>query len=247
MSAPADSPLTSDSTRRQWRVVSFVRRGGRLTPAQRQAWETLARGILIEVPRDHRSTSVADGFRLDPESVFGRSSEVVLEIGGGQGEAIVAGALATPDRDFLGCEVFRPGLARTMMDLHASKDGPPRNVRLLQADAVDALQALPERGLSELWTFFPDPWPKSKHHKRRLVTPAFAALVASRLSQGGVWRLATDWADYAAQMRAVLTAAPDFENVFAGDAPRYGRPVTKFEQRAALEGRPVVDLAFRRL
>ena len=120
------------------------------------------------------------------------------------------------------------------------------NVRLLQADAVDALQALPEQRLSELWTFFPDPWPKSKHHKRRLVSSDFAGLVARRMSQGGVWRLATDWADYAAQMRAVLGASADFENVFTGDAPRYGRPVTKFEQRAALEGRPVVDLAFRR-
>ena len=108
------------------------------------------------------------------------------------------------------------------------------------------LQALPEQRLAELWTFFPDPWPKSKHHKRRLVSPNFATLVASRMRQGGVWRLATDWPDYAAQMRAVLEASDDFENVHVGDAPRYGRPVTKFEQRAALDGRPVVDLAFRR-
>ena len=104
----------------------------------------MSRGILIDVPRDHRSTSVADGFRIDPESVFGRSADLVLEIGGGQGEAIVAGALASPDRDFIGCEVFRPGLARTLMDLHAATpDGPPRNVRLLQADAVDALAGAP--------------------------------------------------------------------------------------------------------
>jgi tRNA (guanine-N7-)-methyltransferase len=229
-------------------VVSFVRRGGRLTPGQRQAWETLSCGLLIEVPREQRSTSVADGFRIDPASVFGRSAELVLEIGGGQGEVIIAGALADPDRDYLGCEVFRPGLARTMMDLHATgATGPPGNVRLIQADAVDALQALPEHRLSEVWTFFPDPWPKLKHHKRRLVTADFAALVASRMRSGGVWRLATDWADYAAQMRSVLAGSDAFENVFAGDAPRYARPVTKFEQRAALEGRPVVDLAFRRL
>ncbi len=128
----------------------------------------------------------------------------------------------------------------------SDRQGPPRNVRLLQADAVDALQALPERRLSELWTFFPDPWPKLKHHKRRLINTDFAELVASRLRKGGVWRLATDWADYAAQMRAVLTASADLENVFDGDAPRYERPVTKFEQRAAVEGRTVVDLAFRR-
>jgi tRNA (guanine-N7-)-methyltransferase len=229
-------------------VVSFVRRGGRLTPGQRQAWERLSRGILIDVPRQQRSTSVADGFRIDPESVFGRSAELVLEIGGGQGEAIIAGALAHPDRDYLGCEVFRPGLARTMMELHATgSTGPPGNVRLVQADAVDALQALPERRLSEVWTFFPDPWPKLKHHKRRLVTQDFAALLASRMRSGGVWRLATDWADYAAQMRSVLADSVDFENAFPGDAPRFDRPVTKFEQRAALEGRPVVDLAFRRL
>ena len=249
MSAPAgyDASRVGGDSRPEWRVVSFVRRGGRLTPAQRQAWETLSRGILIDVPRDQRSTSVAGGFRIDPEAVFGRSADVVLEIGGGQGEAIIAGALATPERDFIGCEVFRPGLARTMMYLHATGlEGPPRNVRLLQADAVDALQALPERRLSELWTFFPDPWPKLKHHKRRLINADFAELVASRLRNGGVWRLATDWADYAAQMRAVLTASPDLGNVFDGDAPRYGRPVTKFEQRAAVEGRTVVDLAFRR-
>ena len=249
MSAPAgygESKLGHDS-KAQWRVVSFVRRGGRLTPGQRQAWEKLSRGILIEVPRDQRSTSVADGFRIVPESLFGRSADLVLEIGGGQGEAIIAGALATPERDFIGCEVFRPGLARTMMDLHAIRpDGRPRNVRLLQADAVDALQALPEQRLSELWTFFPDPWPKSKHHKRRLIAPDFVALAASRLTRGGVWRLATDWADYAAQMRTALTACADLQNVFEGDAPRCDRPMTKFEQRAALEGRPVVDLAFRR-
>lgn len=247
MSSPHPDALDTSRSPGDWRIVSFVRRGGRLTPAQREAWKRLGPRVLTDVPRDTRSTSVSPGFRLDPAALFAREADLVVEIGGGQGEALVTAAARQPERDFLGCEVYGPGLARTMMDLERAGDGEPLpNVRLVQADAVDLLHALEPASLAEVWTFFPDPWPKKRHHKRRLVAPAFAALVAGRLRPGGLWRLATDWADYADQMRAVLDACAGLVNLHDGDAPRFDRPMTRFESRAADEGRAVVDLAYAR-
>ncbi len=138
-----------------------------------------------------------------------------MEIGSGQGHAIVHAASARPDVDFLAIEVFRAGMARTMRD--ADKAG-VSNLRLVEANAPEVLQhLLPEASVDELWVFFPDPWHKNKHTKRRLVTPEFAALAARALRDGGILRLATDWEDYALQMRDVLGGAADFDAAFEGE------------------------------
>ncbi|HET8971455.1 MAG TPA: tRNA (guanosine(46)-N7)-methyltransferase TrmB, partial [Candidatus Nanopelagicales bacterium] len=202
----------------------------------------------LDVPRGADSTSVAAGHRLDQLAVFGRAAPLVVEIGSGTGESLVAMALTRPDTDILAFDVYLPGLARTVGRLHDEGVG---NVRLVQADAVDGFrQLLDPDSVSEAWTFFPDPWPKGRHHKRRLVDAAFADLVASRLRPGGGWRLATDWADYAERMRAVLDAQPCLVNAETnpdGWARRCAdRPVTRFEQRGIDAGRVIHDLHYRR-
>jgi tRNA (guanine-N7-)-methyltransferase len=169
-----------------------------------------------------------------------------VEIGSGVGEATVALAARCPSYDVLAFEVWQPGLADT---LHRIEQAGVTNVRLMSVDAVWSMEHLLEPGsVSELWTFFPDPWPKKRHHRRRLVTPAFARLAAGRLVRGGLWRLATDWPDYAEQMRAVLDAEPALRNVHAAAAPRWEpRPLTRFERRGLAADRPVTDLTYRRV
>jgi tRNA (guanine-N7-)-methyltransferase len=156
---------------------------------------------------------------------------------------------AAPETDHLAVEVFEPGLAQLLMRI---EEAGLTNVRLLRGDAVDLLaECVPPGSLAGVRIFFPDPWPKRRHHKRRLVQPAFTALAASRLVPGGTLHLATDWADYATQMLTVCTAEPLLENVAGtpeGWTPRPPwRPVTKFERRAGVEGREVRDLLFRRV
>ena len=229
-------------------VVSFVRRSTRMRPQHLRAWERLGKAYVLEVPRQTSSTSVEAGHRLDLVAGFGRDAPLVVEIGSGTGESLVAMAAARPDANVLAFEVYLPGIARTVSRL---ADEQVDNVRLVQADAVAGLtHLLGPRTISELWTFFPDPWPKARHHKRRLVDSAFADLVASRLQSGGSWRLATDWADYADQMREVLDHHQDFENAAGtpdGWAPRLpARPLTRFEQRGLDAGRTVRDLHHRR-
>ena len=229
-------------------VVSFVRRSTRMRPQHLRAWERLGHHYVLDAPRRGRSTSVAPGHPLDLASAFGRSAPLVVEIGSGTGETLVAMAAARPESNVLAFEVYLPGIARTVARLH---DQSVANVRLVQADAVDGLgQLLPPASISELWTFFPDPWPKARHHKRRLVDRAFADLVVSRLQVQGSWRLATDWADYAEQLRVVLDAQPELENLgdpATGWSQRFAdRPVTRFEQRGIDAGRTVRDLHYRR-
>lgn len=158
------------------------------------------------------------------------------------GEATAALAAARRDDDVLAFEVWRPGVADTLARLAEAGAG---NVRPCGVDAVWSMEHLVARGsLHELWTFFPDPWHKTRHHKRRLVTPPFAALAASRLRPGGVWRLATDWADYAEQMVRVLDAEPGLEG---GVVDRWAeRPVTRFERKGTAAGRGIADLRYRR-
>ena len=229
-------------------VVSFVRRSTRMRPQHLRAWERLRHDYVLEVPRQASSTSVEAGHRLDLSASFGRTAPLVVEIGSGTGESLVAMAAARPDVNVLAFEVYLPGIARTVSRLHDEQVG---NVRLVQADAVEGLtQLLGPGAISELWTFFPDPWPKARHHKRRLVDAAFADLLATRLQPGGSWRLATDWADYAEQVREVLDGHPDFENA-AGTADGWAerlpaRPLTRFEQRGLDAGRTVRDLHYRR-
>lgn len=227
--------------------MSFVRRSGRMSEAQERAWAELAPAYVIEAPRDIASTSIRPGAAIDPVAVWGREAPLIVEIGSGQGHAIVHAASSRPGDDFLAIEVFRAGLARTMLD--ADRAG-ARNLRLVEANAPEVLQhLLPPASASELWVFFPDPWHKKKHTKRRLVTDEFARIAAGALRDGGMLRLATDWEDYALQMREVLSAAPDFEPAFEGEwAPRFeGRVLTAFERKGERVGREIRDLTYRRV
>jgi tRNA (guanine-N7-)-methyltransferase len=227
--------------------VSFVRRSGRMSDAQERAWDELAPRYLLPVERDAAATSVLPGVSVDPSAVFGRTAPLTVEIGSGQGHAIVHAAQSHPERDFLAVEVFRAGLARTMLD--ADRAG-VHNLRLVEANAPEVLEhLLPAASVDELWVFFPDPWHKKKHTKRRLVAPEFPPLAARALRDGGVLRLATDWEDYALQMRAVMADAADFARDDDGEwSPRFdGRIMTAFERKGLAKGREIRDLAYRRL
>ncbi len=217
-------------------VLTYSRRGSRFTPTQQQAWDAHHRDWVVP------DEAVDDpGFRW--ADWFGREAPRVVEIGSGVGEATAVLAAARPEHDVVALEVWRPGVAATLGELAESGAD---NVRLLSVDAVWCLEHLFGPGeLTELWTFFPDPWPKKRHHKRRLVTPDFAALVASRLVAGGSWRLATDWAEYADQMQEVLDAEPGLRG---GPVPRWEeRPVTKFERKGVAAGRAITDLRYERV
>ncbi|WP_375423676.1 tRNA (guanosine(46)-N7)-methyltransferase TrmB [uncultured Friedmanniella sp.] len=225
-------------------VVSYVRRSARMRPNQRRAWEQHGHEYLLDVPQRETSTSIAPDARLDLPAAFGRSAPLVVEIGPGTGESLVALAAARPGMDVLAFEVYAPAVAQLVGALAREQ---VRNVRIVAANAAEGLRHLvPEASVSELWTFFPDPWPKARHHKRRLVGPGFAALAAGRLGPGGRWRLATDWDDYARQMREVLDAEPMLrpEPVTGGRWDE--RPVTRFEARGVAAGRAVHDLSYVR-
>lgn len=179
--------------------------------------------------------------RLVPRDVFGRDAPLVLEIGSGMGEATAAMAAADPDRDVLAVEVHTPGLGNLLRLVEAAGLS---NVRVLEADARDVLRNLLAPGsLDEVRVFFPDPWPKARHAKRRLVTSGFADLVADRLRPGGRLHVATDWDSYAEQVLAVLEPHPEYDVV---SRARGTRPVTRFETRGLQAGRPVHDVVARR-
>jgi tRNA (guanine-N7-)-methyltransferase len=212
---PAETPFPFRD-----KPVSFVRRSGRMSDGQERAWEELAPRFVIETPRDVAELSILPGSTVDPASEWGRVAPLIVEIGSGQGHAMIHAASSRPEVNFLAIEVFRAGIARTMLD--AERRG-LQNLRLVEANAPEVLEhLLPEASVAELWVFFPDPWHKNKHTKRRLVTPEFVGFAARALADGGMLRLATDWEDYAVQMRAVLGAAEHFEPDFAGEwAPRF--------------------------
>jgi tRNA (guanine-N7-)-methyltransferase len=229
--------VTEDG-RRVREVLTYSRRGSRLSAGQSAAWARRAKEWWI--PDD-----VADETPFDPARWFGREAPLVVEIGSGIGEATAALAAARPSCNVLAFEVWHPGVAQTFLQLENTG---ATNVRLISVDAVWSMEhLLPPDSVAELWTFFPDPWPKKRHRRRRLVSRAFAALAASRLAPGGLWRLATDWPDYAEQMSEVLDAEPLLENEHGGAAPRWAeRPLTRFERRGVRAGRPITDLAYRR-
>jgi tRNA (guanine-N7-)-methyltransferase len=227
--------LTPDG-RRMREVLSYSRRGNRFTPQQAQAWGAHhERWVIPDETVDQPDFSLAHW--------FGREAPLIVEIGSGVGEATAALAAARPAYDVLALEVWRPGVADTLWRL---AEAGAENVRLVGVDAAWSVEHLLGPGsVAELWTFFPDPWPKTRHHKRRLVSPSFARLAASRLAPGGLWRLATDWRDYANQMRTVLDAEAALEG---GPVPRWEeRPLTRFERKGVEAGRAVTDLEYRRV
>ncbi len=234
------------------KVVSFVHRGGRMTHGQAHAWDRRWAEYGLELPP---MAAAAPG-RLDLAGWFGRDAPVIMEIGSGMGESTAALAAAAPELDHLAVEIYQPGLAQLLMRIDARG---LTNLRLVRGDAVEVLadRIEPDR-LAGIRVYFPDPWPKRRHHKRRLITPEFAALAASRLRPGATLHLATDWAHYAEAMREVCEAEPLLCNCHpdagsddgsaGGWAPRPDwRPLTKFEQRAGLEGRQVRDLIYQRI
>jgi len=216
-----------------------------MNPRQSKAWEAYADRWLLGVSRGDTDTSIHRSFSLDLAEAFGRAAPLIVEIGPGMGSSLVPMAKARSDANVLAFEVFQPAVAQILSRLAGDR---VENVRLVQADAVDGISTLvPPGTMEELWMFFPDPWHKSRHHKRRLLSPEFADLVATAMRPGGLWRLATDWADYAGQMRAVLDAHPAFASDHPGWAPRWeARPVTRFEQRGIEAGRRIFDLTYRR-
>jgi tRNA (guanine-N7-)-methyltransferase len=216
-------------------VRSFVRREGRLSSGQQRALDTLW---------DRYGVDASPGL-LDLDKLFRRGAPRILEIGFGNGESLTTMAQARSDADFLGIEVHRPGVGHLLMRIESLGLS---NLRVLCVDAVEVLaRQLPDTSLNRIQVFFPDPWPKHRHHKRRLIQPDFVALLARKLKPGAHLHLATDWEAYALHMLAVLEAAEGFVNTASkfAERPDY-RPLTKFERRGLSLGHAVWDLLFQR-
>lgn len=230
--------MTDDLLSRFRRIRSFVRREGRLTPGQQHAMDQLFPRFGLE----------AGEVRLDLDTIFGRTAPRILEIGFGNGETLAEIAHNHPDNDYLGIEVHRPGVGHLLMKI---EERGLTNLRVMSEDAVEILEKqIPDNALDALYLFFPDPWHKKKHHKRRQVQPAWAQLVRRKLKLGGRLHMATDWENYAQHMLSVLNAAEGFRNTSTtGDyvtKPDY-RPETKFERRGLRLGHGVWDLVFEKI
>jgi tRNA (guanine-N7-)-methyltransferase len=208
-------------------IRSYVLRQGRTTPAQARALETLYPKYGIAFSHQHISSP--------------RGAPLILEIGSGMGETTAEIAKAHPEVDFVAVEVHGPGVGSLLNRVAAAE---LTNVKVVRHDALDVLEHMIADGtLAAIHLFFPDPWPKKRHHKRRLVQPAFAALAASKLKDGGILHAATDWPDYAEHMDAVFSKEPLLEPAAHGFT---SRPVTKFESRGQRLGHPIRELLFRR-
>jgi tRNA (guanine-N7-)-methyltransferase len=227
----------NDTTTRKRTIRSFVRRAGRITPSQQRAFETLWPVYGVE----YRTELLAF------EQLFGRSAPVVLEIGFGNGETLVEQAGANPDTDFIGIEVHEPGIGHCM--LKADEAG-VTNLRLINHDAIEVLtNQVPRSSLSRLNLYFPDPWPKKRHHKRRIIAPSFLELVADRLADAGTLNIATDWTNYAEHIDEALSLSDRFTCIerceHDGEQP-LDRPQTKFERRGLSRGHRICDWRFRK-
>ncbi len=220
------------------RVRSFVVRAGRMTEGQQ-------RSLDQNWPR--YGLELADG-RLDYAEVFGREAPVVLEIGFGMGDSLIEMARQAPEKDFIGIEVHPPGVGRLLA--RAAEEG-LSNIRVYCDDAIEVLErCIPDASLDTLQLFFPDPWPKKRHHKRRIVQPEFAQKIRQKLTIGGCFHMATDWENYAEHMMEVMSAADGYRN--AAGTGQYSpqpqwRPVTKFQSRGERLGHGVWDLIFERV
>jgi tRNA (guanine-N7-)-methyltransferase len=230
-------PQGSDNAGRHRPIRSFVRRAGRLTGPQQRA--------LQEDWPDYGLDY--EGVTCDFGALFGRDAPLVLEIGFGNGESLVEQAARHPERDFLGIEVHEPGIGHCLIK---AREAGLKNLKLVNHDAVEVLEKqVPEGSLERVNLYFPDPWPKKRHHKRRIVRPEFLDLLATRLRPGGSLHIATDWANYAEHIDEMLAATDHFElverRVHAGDRP-LDRPQTKFERRGLRHGHAIWDWRFDR-
>jgi len=219
-------------------IRSFVRRAGRLTTSQQRALDKLWPDYgLNYVPEP-----------IDFEDTYGRKAPVVLEIGFGNGDTLVEQAAASPSEDFLGIEVHEPGVGHCLI---AANSAAASNLRLIVHDAIDVLEhQVPSASLRRINLYFPDPWPKKRHHKRRIVQPRFLDLCADKLEPGGAIHIATDWANYAAHIDEVFAASAGFRGTerreHDGDRP-FKRPMTKFERRGLRRGHRIVDWRFEKI
>ncbi|MDY6144009.1 MAG: tRNA (guanosine(46)-N7)-methyltransferase TrmB [Arcanobacterium sp.] len=238
-------------------IRSFSLRGQRLSESASRMMARYGHHYVIDVPQGEGVVTAASDATLDFDAIYGRNAPLVVEVGPGSGEQIVASAERHPDVNYLALEAWEPGVAKCVSNIVRSGVD---NVRVMNLDAQQALPILFRPGgtrATEVWTFFPDPWRKKKHRKRRLVNPSFARTMAQMLDKGGMWRLATDWDNYAWQMRDVLEESPWFDNPHRGErsddadtglyqggfAPRFAeRVVTRFEERGIEAGRVTHDL-----
>lgn len=231
---PTSRSMLYDPTER--RIRSFVTRAGRLSTAQARALDQWGPGFCLPYEKQ----------RLDIDAAFGRQAPTILEIGTGMGETTAHIAGLMPERNFIGVEVHTPGIG-SLLKLIGERQ--LQNLRLIQHDAVEVVtHMLSPESLAGVHVFFPDPWHKARHNKRRLIQGPFVSLLASRIARGGYLHCATDWEDYAVQMLEVLSAEPTLKNTADGYAPRPDyRPVTKFENRGLRLGHGVWDLVFEKV
>lgn len=235
MSATPQTPQTFPHPH----IRSYSGRRGHFTSGQRLAYETLRERWCVA----YDPTQTLDAQRA--AELFGRTAPLVVEIGFGMGDATASIAAAEPQNDFLGIEVYPAGVGALLMRIEAQQ---LTNVRILQHDAVEVFRdMIAPDSLARVQVFFPDPWPKKRHHKRRLIQPPFVSLLASRLRPAGLLHCATDWEPYAQQMLDVLSHEPLLENTVAGFAARPSyRPPTRFENRGSRLGHEIRDLVFMR-
>nr|WP_245601076.1 tRNA (guanosine(46)-N7)-methyltransferase TrmB [Marinobacterium jannaschii] len=232
------APENGDEAKPMRKIRSFVLRAGRMTEGQQRA---------MDDAWPKYGLNLCDG-RIDPAEVFGREAPLVLEIGFGMGDSMIEMAKDQPEKNYIGIEVHTPGVGRLLNN--ATELG-LENIRVYREDAIEVLaDCIPDGSLDTLQLFFPDPWHKKRHHKRRIVQPAFAQSIRKKLKVGGVFHMATDWENYAEHMMEVMNAAEGYQNV-AGDSqyspqPEW-RPVTKFQKRGERLGHGVWDLMFERI
>ena len=254
------------------RILSYARRSEKLDSRLQRAWDRGHDAFVLDVNTTERTLDMRDGFVLDRayiSTAWGNEHPLIIEIGSGQGENVVGAAMSHPENNYLAIEVYTPGVAHTM--LLAQKAGLD-NLRIAQVNAPEFFDVISPGVVDGIWTFFPDPWPKMKHHKRRLIQPNFVAGVRASITQAGLWRIATDIEDYALHVHEVLDGRDDFRNVgdisvslpirhvgkgnaeqaaefehrdFIESTRFDGRLLTNFERKGIDAGRVIHDLIYQ--